>query len=67
MQCVEWFERRLVEETSKLRIDMAHMRTDVHEQLASTRVELLRWAFLFWVGQLVSVAGVVALMLRGVR
>jgi hypothetical protein len=33
--------------------------------MAADRVELLKWAFAFWVGQLVSVVGLVALLLRG--
>ena len=70
-RCCERFERRLVEETSRLRVDMAQFRSDVRDDLGSLRVEmgthrveLLRWAFLFWVGQFVSVVAVVGLMLR---
>lgn len=64
MQCIDRFERRLVEEASKLRVEMAQLRGDLRAEMATNRVELLRWAFLFWVGQLVSVAGIVGLMLR---
>jgi len=85
-QCAERFERRLVEETSKLRVEMAQMgaslrqemaqlggslrqeiaelRGDLREDIATGRFELLKWAFLFWVGQVVSVVGLVGLMLR---
>ena len=61
----ERFERRLVEETSKLRVDMAQMRTDLHGELVSGRFELLKWAFVFWAGQLVAMVAVMGLMLRG--
>ena len=82
------FERRLVEESSKLRLEMAELRTDmrgelgairtemavslgsiradmagVRTEMAVNRFELLKWAFAFWVGQLVGVAGIVALLL----
>ena len=33
----ERFERRLVEETSKIRVDMAAMRTDLSSQIAAGR------------------------------
>lgn len=36
----ERFERRLAEETGKLRLDFADMKHD-----------LLKWSFLFWLGQ----------------
>ena len=75
-QCAERFERRLVEETSRLRVELAQLggelRGEMHtgfaalrEQMSTDRVELLKWAFAFWVGQLVSVVGLVALLLRG--
>ncbi|MBI3401715.1 MAG: hypothetical protein HY048_09870 [Acidobacteria bacterium] len=73
--CAERFERRLVEETSRLRVELAQLggelRGEMHsgfaavrEQMSADRVELLKWAFAFWVGQLVSVVGLVALLLR---
>lgn len=63
-KCSERFERRLVEETSKLRVEMAQLRSDLREGMGTLRVELLRWAFMFWVGQLVGVAAIVGLLLR---
>jgi hypothetical protein len=94
-QCTERFERRLVEETSTLRLEMAQLRQEMHDGFSSVRqemnvglsavrqemnvglsavrqemhagrFELLKWAFVFWVGQLVSVAGIVGLLLRTV-
>jgi hypothetical protein len=72
------FERRLTEETSALRVDMARefaaLRQEmaqgfaaVRQDMAHGQVELLKWAFLFWVGQLFAVASVMALVLRFVR
>jgi hypothetical protein len=61
----ERFERRLVEETSKLRVDMAQMRSDLHGELVAGRFELLKWAFVFWAGQVVAMVAVMGLMLRG--
>lgn len=52
-RATERFGRMLAEETGKLR-----------QEIATSRVELLKWSFLFWVGQVAAVAGLLALMLR---
>jgi hypothetical protein len=50
------FERRLTEESGTLRVDMARMET-----------RLIRWMFVFWLGQLgVTLTGV-AMILRAVK
>ena len=94
------FERRLVEETAKLRHEMTsgfselrqemttgfselrqEMTTgfgglrqemtravsDVRHEMADRRFELLKWAFLFWVGQFFAVAGLIAVLVRFLR
>lgn len=61
------FERRLVEEASKLRVEMAHGFAALRQEMAQHRVELLKWAFLFWVGQLFAVASLTALLIRVLR
>lgn len=50
------FERRLTEETGKLRVDMARMQT-----------RLIRWMFVFWIGQLGVTLTVVGVILRAVN
>jgi hypothetical protein len=105
------FERRLIEETSGLRVEMAQgfsgLRqeitagladvrqemtagfadvrqemtagfADVRQEMASgfaslrqdgadQRFEILKWAFLFWVGQFFAVAGLMAVAIRYLR
>lgn len=62
------FERRLVDECAKLRIEMAGLRGDLVAQvkgsettlshaMAATRTEILRWSFAFWIGQVVAIVG----------
>jgi hypothetical protein len=70
---VERFERRLVEETSSLRGEMGSFRLEVASAIAALRVDMarmetrqLKQSFLFWIGQAVTVAGILAVMLRGV-
>jgi hypothetical protein len=48
------FERRLGEEMSKLRLEMVSLKFD-----------LLKWNFLFWVGQLAAITAILSVMLRG--
>ena len=50
------FDRKLAEELAKLRLDMATLKFD-----------LLKWSFLFWVGQLAATIAVLNAMLRDVR
>jgi hypothetical protein len=50
------FERRLTQETSALRIDMAQMQTS-----------LVRWMFVFWLGQLGVTLTVVGMILNAVN
>jgi hypothetical protein len=51
------FERRMAEE-------FAHFRKEIVQELANTRVDMLKWSFLFWIGQVAAVAGLISFMLR---
>ena len=46
------------------RQELADLRLGIRQEMADTRVELLRWSFLFWIGQVAVVASLLALMLR---
>lgn len=50
-----------------LRREIIVMGTDLRLEMASGRVELLKWCFLFWVGQVVAIGGLMGVMLRLVR
>ena len=69
------FERRLAQELSGLRVEIAEgqaeLRKEFHEGFAALRVEManlradvLRWSFLFWLGQLAAMATMFGYMLR---
>jgi hypothetical protein len=77
----ERFERRLAEEGALLRVamakefsalrtemakELANVRVDMARDLAATRVVLLKWSFLFWIGQFAAVSGMMAFLLRTV-
>ena len=74
----ERFERRLAEETSKLRVDVAQgfagLRDDMTRGFAELRTdfghqrfEILKWVFVFWVGQFFATASIVAVVFRLIR
>jgi hypothetical protein len=54
----ERFERRLATEMSALRVELGQSREQFTRELATARVEFIRWCFLFWVTQLTVITGV---------
>ena len=52
----ESFERRLREEMSGVRLE-----------ISTLKFELLKWSFLFWIGQMAALAAVISLLLRNAR
>ncbi len=69
----ERFERRLTEEISGLRVEMANgfasLRQEMtqglaqlRQEIAATKVDLIKWSFVFWTGQVVVLGGLMAIM-----
>src|SRR5688500_8304426 len=56
----ERFDRRLAEEIAAFRLEMV-------ERMADLRFDLLKWNFVFWIGQVAVLVSVLSWMLRGVR
>ena len=56
----ERFDRRLDEEISSFRVEMI-------QRIADLRFDLLKWNFLFWIGQLAALTAILSVMLRGLR
>lgn len=54
----------MTEMGASIRQDMAEMGATIRQDMATNRVELLKWSFLFWVGQVVAVAAIMGTMLR---
>jgi hypothetical protein len=64
----ERFERRLGHECDQLRHDIRNLGTDLRAdmkvlrseivaEIATTRADLIKWAFAFWAAQLISLIG----------
>ncbi len=69
----ERFERRLTEAISGLRVEMANgfasLRQEMtqglaqlRQKIAATKVDLIKWSFVFWTGQVVVLGGLMAIM-----
>ena len=56
----ERFAYRLNDEISKFRVEMV-------QQLSDLRFDLLKWNFLFWIGQLAALMSLLSFLLRDVR
>jgi hypothetical protein len=54
------FEHRLNDELSTFRVEMLREMSDL-------RFDLLKWGFLFWIGQLAALTAILGAMLRDVR
>jgi hypothetical protein len=50
-----------------IRKETAHIGAGIRQEIATARVETLKWCFLFWIGQVVTIAGILGVMLRLVR
>jgi len=44
--------------------ETARLGAELRQETAANRFELLKWSFLFWIGQVVAVVGLVGVMLR---
>jgi hypothetical protein len=53
----ERYERRLAEEIAGLRVALVR-------EIYGLRSEILKWSFLFWIGQFAAFAGLLAFMFK---
>lgn len=56
------FENRLTHEISALQLGVTRELASMRSDIASMRVEIIRWSFLFWITQLGAMAGLLAYM-----
>ena len=62
------FERRLAQELGAFKIEISQALSDgltaIRQETATARLEMLKWSFVFWIGQVAAVAGLLAFMRR---
>jgi hypothetical protein len=49
---------------ASIRQDMAQMGAGIRNDMATGRVELFKWCFIFWIGQVLAITGIIGVMLR---
>jgi hypothetical protein len=54
----------MVESAAKLRVEMAEGFANLRKGMSEMRVDILRWSFLFWIGQIAMLISVLSYMLR---
>ena len=52
------------QEVNEFRQEMNTGFTRLHTELANTRVEMMKWSFMFWTGQCVAILGFLFVFLR---
>ena len=62
------FERRLAQELGAFKSEVSQalnqVATAIREETATAKLEMLKWSFVFWIGQVAAVAGLLAFMRR---
>jgi len=61
------FRQELGRLEAGLRQDFSQMEVRVMREVGNSRFELLKWSFLFWIGQVVTMSAIMAAMLRMIR
>ena len=59
------FARALAEESARIRTLIVEQGARLEGRMADLRAELLKWSFLFWIGQVAAMAALLAFMLLG--
>ena len=50
-----------------VRTEMGESRAGLRDDIAAVRVDLFKWSFIFWIGQVVAITGIMGVMLRLAR
>lgn len=58
----ERFERHLIQEIGGLRLEMHQGFAAIRQEMAASHIMWLRWSFLFWIGQVAAMIGILAYM-----
>ena len=47
-----------------LRCDMSRMESGLRADMSKMETSLLKWSFLFWIGQVIAMTGIMSVLLR---
>ena len=60
---IDRFERRIVEETSRLRVDLVNTESRLSTRIDRVQTDILKWSFAFWIGQVVAMTAIMSALL----
>jgi hypothetical protein len=63
----ERLDRRIAEVSANTDRKIAELRSALLLAMATLKFDLLKWNFLFWIGQLAALTAILSVMLRDVR
>lgn len=63
----EKFEKRLTEEISKVRVEIVNTEQRLRVEIANTKADMIKWMFIFWIGNIVSILGGIITILKLVK
>ena len=57
---------KVLEERFDKKIDtsIAHLRTELKTDIANTKADLIKWMFLFWIGQVATIIGILLVFFK---
>ena len=58
------FREEMAQQGATIRGELAGHVGVLRQEIANTRVEIIKWCFLFWIGQVITLTGIMAVMLR---
>ena len=58
------FERRLAQELGAFRAELSEALSALRQEIATAKLDMLKWSFVFWIGQVAAMAGLLAFMRR---
>ena len=63
----EQLDRRIAEVSANTDRKIGELRSELLLAMATLKFDLLKWNFLFWIGQLAALTAILNVMLRDVR
>ena len=63
----EQLDRRIAAVSANFDRKLAETRSELLLAMATLKFDLLKWNFLFWIGQLAAMTAILSAMLRGLR
>jgi hypothetical protein len=52
---------------ASIRVELAQMGSSIRQELCANQLQLLKWGFLFSIGQVLVITSIIGLMLRAIR